>query len=153
MMCKAQASGQQLALYCVFKDDTPLFADYTPVFSPGGLLLALSSALHRLTPGNEVLIFFQDTSFPTLFPSSSSPYLAPLTHTIEDYLTKSPLASITGFWALRSWAWAGKHAWWEHLMEEEFHTSLDLGPTTPPSHARMFLEWATDWVPLGREDY
>jgi hypothetical protein len=153
MVHEAQASRQSLAMYCVFRDDTPLFADYTPVFSSGRLFLALSSALHQLTPGNEVLIFFQDASFPALFPSSTSPYLVPLTQAIEDYLAESPLASITGFWASWSWAWAGKHAWWECLVEEEFHASLNLGPTAPPSCARMFLEWATDWVPLGREDY
>jgi hypothetical protein len=152
-MCEAQASGRQLALYCVFRDDTPLFADYTPSFSPGGLLLVLSSAMHRLTPSNEVLIFFQDASFPSLLRSSSSPYLGSLTTALEDYLTASPLASISGFWALRSWPWAGRHTWWDRLLEEEFHASLNLGPTAPPSRARMFLEWATDWVPLGRNDY
>jgi len=152
-LCDAQASGRQLALYCVFRDDAPLFADYTPFSSPGGLLLTLSSALHRLTPGNEVLIFFQDASFPSLLRSSSSPYLGPLITALDNYLAASPLASITGFWALRSWPWAGRHAWWDRLLEEEFHTSLHLGPTASPSRARMFLEWATDWVPLGRNDY
>jgi hypothetical protein len=38
-------------------------------------------------------------------------------------------------------------------LEEDFHASLDLGPTTPPSCAHMFLEWATNWVPLGWDDY
>jgi hypothetical protein len=152
-LCEAQASRRKLALYCVFRDDAPLFADYTPSFSPGGLLLVLSSAMHRLTPGSEVLVFFQDASFPSLLCSSSSPYLSALTDTLEDYLTASPLASITGFWALRSWPWAGRQAWWDRLLEEEFHTSLNLGPTAPPSRARMFLEWATDWVPLGCNNY
>jgi hypothetical protein len=151
--CEAQASGRQLALYCVFKDDKPVFADYSPAFSHGGLLLALSSALHRLTPGNEVLIFFQDASFPSLLRSSTSPYLAPFTTALEDYLTASPLASVSGFWALRTWAWAGRQSWWDRLLEEEFHASLDLGPTAPLSCARMFLEWATDWVSLRHDDY
>jgi hypothetical protein len=83
MAREAQASGRWLALYCVFKDDTPLFTNYTPAFSSGALLLALSSALHRLRPGNEVLIFFQDASFPASFPFSPSPNLAPLTHTVK----------------------------------------------------------------------
>jgi hypothetical protein len=138
----------------VFRDDTLLFADYTPSFSTGGLFLALHSAIHCLHAGHEVLIFFQDASFTSSsLSSSSSPYLPPLHHAIKDYLAASPRAAITGFWALRSWTWARKQAWWEHLLEVEFRASLDLGPTTPPLRARMFLEWATDWVPLGREDY
>ena len=33
------------------------------------------------------------------------------------------------------------------------YNAYNLGATSPPSRARMFLEWATDWVPLGRDDY
>jgi hypothetical protein len=60
---------------------------------------------------------------------------------------------MTAFWASRTWPWAGKHPWWTDLKEMEFHLMLDDVPHIPPSKARMFLEWATDWVPLKREDY
>jgi hypothetical protein len=153
MASRSHASERDLAMYCVFRNDTPLFSDYTPFFSPGGLFLGLTSAIRRLQPGHEVLIFFQDTSFPASFTSSSSPYLSPLHDALEDYLTKSPLHHITGFWASRSWAWNGKHDWRDNLIEAEFHASLELGPRAVPSRTRMFLEWATDWVPLGRNDY
>jgi hypothetical protein len=110
--------------------------------------------MHQLTPSNEVLIFFQGTSFPNSLASlSSSPFLSPLHHALDDYLTASPLQSIEAFWASHSWSWARKHPWWDHLLKEEFHTTLDLGPSAPPSCAHMFLEWATDWVPLSRDDY
>jgi hypothetical protein len=109
-MREAQASGRQLALYHVFKDDAPFFADYTPTFSPGGLLLALHSAIRHLPIGHEVLIFFQDASFPSSF-TSSSPYLGPLTHALDAYLGDTLAHCITGFWAARAWTWAGKHAW------------------------------------------
>jgi hypothetical protein len=150
---RSHTSEQDLAMYCVFRNDTPLFSEYTPFSSPGGLFLGLHATICWLTPGHEVLIFFQDASFPASFSSSTSPFLAPLTHAIDEYLTLSPLHSITGFWASQTWAWDGKHAWWEQLVEEEFHASLALGPTTPPSHACMFLEWATDWVLLGCDYY
>jgi hypothetical protein len=153
MMWRSHTSEHDLTLYCVFRDDTPLFCDYTPFFSPGGLLLGLHSAFRQLLSSHKVLIFFQDASFPTSFTSPSSPNLLPLTHALDDFLERSSLHSITGFWASRSWTWKGKHTWWEHLIEEEFHATLDLGLITPPSRMQMFLEWATDWVPLGWEDY
>jgi hypothetical protein len=150
---EGQASGRRLALYCVFLNDMPVFSGYTPTFSQDGLLLAISSTLHWLTPGKDVLLFFQDASLPTSLLSSASPYLLPLQHTLDDYLAASPLSRIQGYWVSRSWPWARKHPWWECLLEEEFHATLDSGPTNPPSCTRMFLEWVTDWVPLQRDDY
>jgi hypothetical protein len=153
MITEAQASEQSLALYCVFCDDTPFMSDYTPFGSKGGLLLVLSLALKRIPCGNDIYIFFQDGSFPSSFSSSNSPFFGPATGGIDDYLEGSPLTNITGFWASHSWAWASKQKWWEDLKEAEFHSSLDMVPKLIPSQSQMFLEWATDWVPLHREDY
>jgi hypothetical protein len=153
MVTKAQASDRNLALYCVFQGDIPFMSDYTPIYSQGGLLLALSLALGRIPRNKDVLIFFQDGSFPLSFSSSESPYLRLATGAIDAYLENSPLCTITAFWASRSWAWAGQCPWWIALKEAEFHLTLDAVPQLTPSRARMFLEWATDWVPLNREDY
>jgi hypothetical protein len=109
--------------------------------------------LGRIPNGNDVLIFFQDASFPLLFSTSTSPYFGPVTRAINDYLSDFPLSTITAFWASRTWSWAGKRPWWNELKEAEFHSTLDDIPQLAPSRVRMFLEWAMDWVPLKREDY
>jgi hypothetical protein len=48
MVTEGHASEWSLAMYCIFKDDTPFVSDYTPFQSPGGLLLALSLARGRV---------------------------------------------------------------------------------------------------------
>jgi hypothetical protein len=153
MVTKAQASERNLALYCVFLNDRPYVSDYTPFYSSEGLLLGLYLALDRIPRGKDVLIFFQNASFPSLFSCRTSPYLGPVTQSIDNYLFESPLCKITTFWASRTWSWPGKCPWWNNLKEMEFHSTLGDVPQLLPSRARMFLEWATDWVPLRREDY
>jgi hypothetical protein len=151
MVAPSHASGRFLAMFCVH--DVPFVSAYTPFSSSGGLLLALFHALRRLTPGSEILIFFQDSSFPSFTACPRSPFLGPATRAIDEYLAASPSSSITAFWAFRTWAWAGKQRWWDTLVEEEFHGSLDDVARITPSHQRVFLEWAMEWVPLGRNDY
>jgi hypothetical protein len=153
MVAKSHASDCLLALYCIFIDNRPFISDYTPVESPGGLMLALLLALQRLRPHHDVLVFFQDALFPICFLRPSSPFLGPVTRAIDDYLTESPSSTITGFWADHSWAWPGQTKWWIPLIEKEFHSSLDSIPKVAPSRLHMFLEWATDWVSLNWNDY
>jgi hypothetical protein len=117
-------------------------------------MLALLLALRRLQPGHEVFVFYHDASLPPCFTEmSSSPFFGPVTRAIDEYLCDTPSSSITGFWAHRSWTWPGKTPWWTPLIEAEFHSSLDTILKVAPSRHRMFLEWATDWVPLSREDF
>jgi hypothetical protein len=92
----------------VFCDDTPFMLDYTPFYSPGGVLLALSLALGRIPKEKDVSIFFQDSLLPSMFSSADSSYLCLATRVIDEYLEESPLCTITAFWASRTWAWAGK---------------------------------------------
>jgi hypothetical protein len=87
----------------------------------GALLLVLLHGLRRSPPGWEVLIFFQDASFPSLFsPPITHTLLTPVTNALEDYLAMSHPSMITGFWASPHWVWPGRTNWIPRLQDQEY---------------------------------
>jgi hypothetical protein len=81
-----------LGLFTIFIDNSLLISDFhTYPLASRALLLALLHALWHSPPGWEVLIFFQDATFPSLFsPPITHTFLTPMMNMLEDYLAMSP---------------------------------------------------------------
>jgi hypothetical protein len=137
-----------LGLFGIFIHNSLYISDFIsyPTAS-GALLLALLHGLQQTLPGHEVLIFFQDASFPSLFsPPITHTLITPVTNVLKDYLATSPHITITGFWASLRWVWLGQTNWVPRLLDQEFYANLDDLIPIASSKERIFIEWQNDWT-------